>query len=61
MKCQAQTRNKLKITYKILHNNTPYYLRAALQKAIDEHSKGIIGEKSALAQFSEKYVQLKEN
>lgn len=35
--------------------DTPSYLRAALQKAIGEHSRGIIKENSALAQFAEKY------
>ena len=40
---------------KDIPKDTPYYLKKALKKAKKEYEKGIILEKSALANFAEKY------
>ena len=44
------------IKNKTIPKDTPRYLKKALKRAIKEYEKGIILEKSALANFAEKYV-----
>ena len=44
------------IKNKTIPKDTPHYLRKALERAIKEYEKGIILEKSALANFAEKYI-----
>ena len=44
------------IRNKIIPKDTPHYLKKALKRAIKEYEKGIVLEKSALANFAEKYV-----
>ena len=44
------------IINKTIPKDTPHYLKKALERAIKEHEKGTILEKSALANFAEKYV-----
>ena len=41
---------------KDIPKDTPFYLKKALEKAKKEYEKGIILEKSALANFAEKYT-----
>ena len=44
------------IKNKTIPKDTPHYLKKALKRAIKEYEKGIILEKSALANFAEKYT-----
>ena len=44
------------IKNKTIPKDTPHYLKKALKRAIKEYEKGIVLEKSALANFAEKYV-----
>ena len=44
------------IKYKTIPKDTPNYLKKALERAMKEYEEGIILEKSALANFAEKYV-----
>ena len=44
------------IKNKTIPKDTPQYLRKALERALKEYEKGIILEKSALANFAEKYI-----
>ena len=44
------------IKNKSVPKDTPHYLKKALERAIKEYEKGIILEKSALANFAEKYI-----
>ena len=48
------------IRNKTIPKDTPYYLKKALERAMNEYDKGIKQEKSALTNFAEKY-SLKEN
>ena len=44
------------IKNKTIPKDTPHYLKKALERAMKEYEKGIILEKSALANFAEKYI-----
>ena len=44
------------IINKTIPKDTPHYLKKALERAMKEYEKGIILEKSALANFAEKYI-----
>ena len=44
------------IINKTLPKDTPHYFKKALERAMKEYEKGIILEKSALANFAEKYI-----
>ena len=44
------------IKNKTIPKDTPHYLKKALERAMKEYEEGIILEKSALANFAEKYV-----
>ena len=44
------------IINKTIPKDTPRYLKKALERAMKEYEKGIILEKSALANFAEKYI-----
>ena len=44
------------IKNKTIPNDTPHYLKKALERAMKEYDKGIKHEKSALSNFAEKYV-----
>ena len=44
------------IKNKSIPNDTPSYLRKALERAIKEYEQGIIKEKSALDEFANKYI-----
>ena len=44
------------IKNKTIPKDTPHYVKKALKRAIKEYEKGIVLEKSALANFAEKYV-----
>ena len=44
------------IKNKSIPNDTPSYLRKALERAIKEHEQGIEKEKSALDEFANKYI-----
>ena len=44
------------IKNKTIPKDTPHYLKKALKRAVKEYEEGIILEKSALANFAEKYI-----
>ena len=44
------------IKNKTIPKDTPHYLKKALERAMKEYEEGIILEKSALANFAEKYI-----
>ena len=66
-KSKSKLKSKQKIKYfddyfqeciknKTIPKDTPHYLKKALERAMEEYEKGIILEKSALANFAEKYI-----
>ena len=44
------------IINKTIPKDTPHYFKKALERAMKEYEKGIILEKSALANFAEKFI-----